>query len=87
MNIPDNISIVKSEYIDNYTIRLSFSDGIVRDVNFGNFLFQHPHPQHDKYRDIAKFKKYKIDKFGDISWGKHGDLMFPVESLYLNNLK
>jgi len=86
MNLPENLKIEKSEYIDNYIIRLSFSDGTVKDVDFGNYLFRHPHPQHDKYRNISKFKKYKINNFGDISWGKHGDLQFPVESLYFNVL-
>jgi len=87
MNIPDNLSIKMSEYIDDYTIRISFSDGTTNDVDFGNYLYKHPHPQYDKYRDVSKFKKYRIDNHGDISWGKYGDLMFPVENLYFNNLE
>jgi len=85
--IPDSLSIVKSEYIDNYIIRLSFSDGIVNDVDFGSYLFKYPHPQYGKYRDLSKFKKYQIDNHGDIYWGKYGDLMFPIENLYFNNLE
>ncbi len=87
MNMPANILIVRSEYIDNYIIRLSFSDGTVNDVDFGNYLLKHPHPQYDKYRDLSAFKKYRIDNHGDIYWGKYGDLMFPVENLYFNNLE
>ena len=61
MNIPDNLSITKSEYIDNYIIRLSFSDGTANDVDFGKYLYRHPHPQYDKYRKLSKFKKYRIE--------------------------
>jgi len=87
MNIPDNLSIIGAEYLDNYTIRLSFSDGKINDVDFGNYLYRHPHPQYDKYRNLSKFKKYRIDNHGDIYWGKYGDLIFPVENLYFNNLE
>ena len=87
MNIPDDIAIKKSEYIGNYTIRLFFSDGKLNDVDFGNYLYQHPHPQYDKYRELSKFQKYKIGKHGDIYWGKHSDLIFPIENLYFNNLE
>jgi len=86
MNIPDNLSITKSEYIDNYIIRLSFSDGTANDVDFGKYLYRHPHPQYDKYRKLSKFKKYRIEN-GDIYWGKNGDLMFPIENMYFNNLE
>ena len=87
MNIPENIAIKKSEYIDNYTIRLFFSDGKLNDVDFRNYLYKRPHPQYDKYRNLSKFKKYKIDKHGDIYWGKSRDLLFPIENLYFNNLE
>jgi len=86
VNIPENLLIVKSEYVADYIIRLSFSDGTINEVDFGNYLYRHPHPQYDKYRDLSKFKKYRIEN-GDIYWGRHGDLMFPIENLYFNNLE
>ena len=86
MNMPDNILITNSEYITDYIIRLSFSDGTTHDVDFGNYLYQHQHPQYDKYRNLSKFKKYRIDN-GDIYWGKNGDLIFPMENLYFNDLE
>jgi hypothetical protein len=86
MNIPDDLSITKSEYIDNYIIRLSFSDGKINEVDFGVYLYRHPHPQYDKYRNLSRFKKYRIEN-GDIYWGKNGDLIFPIENLYFNNLE
>ena len=86
MNIPDNLTIKKSEYIDNYIIRLSFSDGTINDVDFADYFYKRPHPQYDKYRNLSKFKKYCI-KNGDIYWGKNGDLIFPIENLYFNNLE
>ena len=85
--IPHNLHIVKSEYLDGYTIRLTFSDGTVNDVCFGDWLLKHPHPQYDKYRNLSLFKEYAITKFGDIYWGVTWDLAFPVENLYFNNLE
>ena len=86
IDIPENISIIESEYVTDYIIRLSFSDGTSNEVDFGKYLLQHPHPQYDKYRNLSKFKKYRIEN-GDIYWGKHGDLIFPIENLYFNNLE
>jgi len=86
MNIPNNLSITKSEYISDYIIRMFFSDGTTNDVDFGSYLHKHPHPQYDKYRNLSKFKKYCIEN-GDIYWGKTGDLIFPIENLYFNNLE
>ena len=87
MSIPDNLSITKSEYVDNYTIMVSFSDGKTNYVDFGGYLYKHPHPQYDKYRNLSKFRRYRIDRHGDIYWGKYGDLIFSVENLYFNNLE
>ena len=86
MNIPENLTILKSEYVENYIIKLYFSDGTTNNVDFSSYLFKHPHPQYDRYRNISKFKKYRIEN-GDICWGKNSDLIFPIENLYFNNLE
>ena len=86
MNIPHNLFITKSEYVNDYTIKFSFSDGTYNEVDFACYLYKHPHPQYDKYRNLSKFKKFRIEN-GDIYWGKNGDLIFPIENLYFNNLE
>jgi hypothetical protein len=53
------IRIVKAEYIDGYEVRITFSDGVVREIDIAPFLLKNPHPQYDKYSDINNFKKFK----------------------------
>ncbi|MDR0729298.1 MAG: DUF2442 domain-containing protein [Prevotellaceae bacterium] len=76
------IKIVNAEYLDGYEVRLTFSDGVVRDIDFGPFLLMNPHPQYDKYIDIKKFRKFNIE-YGNIVWGKNWDLIFDEYELYL----
>ena len=75
------IKLVKANYVDDYVVELSFSDGVVRQIDFGKFLYTHPHPQYDKYRDLQNFKKFKIER-NNIVWGKNWDLIFDLMDLY-----
>ncbi|WP_366107231.1 hypothetical protein [Spirosoma sp.] len=50
-------------------------------IDFGPFLSAHSHPQHDKYRKLANFKRFKIER-GNVVWGKDWDLIFPVAQLH-----
>ncbi|WP_460969596.1 DUF2442 domain-containing protein [Spirosoma migulaei] len=38
------LTITQADYIDQYQVRLSFSDGTAQVVDFGPFLTNHPHP-------------------------------------------
>ena len=73
--------ITKADYINHYQLRLTFSDGTSQVVDFGPFLMDHPHPQHDKYRNRINFKRFKIER-GNVVWGKDWDLMFTVSQLH-----
>lgn len=75
------LSIVHATYLDDYTVRITFADDTVRDIDFGGFLYKHPHPQWDKYRNLKKFQKFKIEG-NNIVWGKNWDLIFPISDLY-----
>ena len=75
------LAITEAEYTGEYRLRLSFSDGTSQEVDFGSFLLNHPHPQHDKYRKLANFKRFRIER-GNIVWGKDWDLIFPVSQLH-----
>ena len=75
------LTVTEAKYIDQYQLRLTFSDGIVQVVDFGPFLLNHPHPQHDKYRKLANFKRFKIER-GNVVWGRDWDLIFPVSQLH-----
>lgn len=77
--------VVGAEYLADYKIRISFSDLTQQIVDFGPFLTEHPHPQYDKYKKPALFKKFKIES-GNIVWGKDWDLIFPIDQLHAGKI-
>lgn len=74
------ISIIKAEYIGEYKIKLTFSDGMEREIDFGIFLHSAKNPMARKYLDKKLFKKFKID-YGDIVWNDY-EMCFPIWNLY-----
>ena len=79
------LSVVKADYIDGHRLNITFSDDTSQTIDFGPFLVNHPHPQHDKYRIVSNFKRFKIER-GNLVWGRDWDLIFPVEQLYEGNV-
>ncbi|CAG5071408.1 hypothetical protein DYBT9623_03437 [Dyadobacter sp. CECT 9623] len=75
------IELTDATYLSEYRILVKFSDENERIVDFEEFLTKHSHPQFNKYRQPAQFKKFKIER-GNLVWGKDWDLIFPVEQLY-----
>jgi hypothetical protein len=73
--------IQQANYISDLKVELKFNDGTIRNIDFSNFLLNHPHPQYNKYLKPANFKKFYIEN-GNIVWGKNWDLMIPIENLY-----
>jgi hypothetical protein len=73
--------IQQANYISDLKVELKFNDGTIHNVDFSNFLLNHPHPQYNKYLKPANFKKFYIEN-GNIVWGKNWDLMIPIENLY-----
>jgi len=80
------IQVERATYVDGYRIEIEFSDRTAKTVDFDIFLAKHPHPAHDKYKDINLFKQFKIES-GNIVWGKNWDLIFPVDQLYKGRIK
>lgn len=76
----DLIEIKSAIYIGDFAIRLLFSDGVKRLVDFKPFLETSLHPSIQKYFDEKKFKQYKIID-GNLNWNNY-DLIFPLEDLY-----
>lgn len=77
----ENVKIIKVADAGNLTVTLTFSDDTIRNVDIGDFIRRHPHPQYNKYLDPKKFRKFTIEN-GNVVWGKNWDLMFPIEQLY-----
>jgi hypothetical protein len=68
------------EYVNDYQLRLTFSDGLERVVDFKNFLNQSLNPMIQKYLDLEKFRNFSFDD-GDLQWNDY-DLCFPISDLY-----
>jgi len=74
------ISIEKAEYIGDYKISFSFSDGIERVIDFDRFLKNAKNPMTKKYLDKQLFEKYTIE-YGDIIWNDY-EMCFPIWDLH-----
>jgi hypothetical protein len=80
----DLLGIKAASYIGDYAIRIFFSDGFNRLVDFKPFLEASLHPSIRKYLDEVKFKDYQIVD-GNLNWNDY-DLIFPIEDLYKGKL-
>jgi hypothetical protein len=80
------IKVTEAEYIRDFKLKITFSDGTIENVDFQEFLEKNVHPQFNKYRDPRKFEKFQIER-GNIVWGKDWDLIFPIEELYAGHIK
>jgi hypothetical protein len=74
------ITIVKAIYLNDYAIRIFFSDGKNRVVDFKSFLSKTFHPDIAKYLNEKKFKSFKIVE-GNINWNDY-EMIFPIDDLY-----
>ena len=74
------ISIDRAQYLDNYKVRLDFSDGISRTVDFESFLKSAKNPMTKKYLDVDNFKSFTIE-YGDITWNDY-EMCFPIWNLH-----
>jgi len=83
-NNVDLLEIISARYIGDYAIRVFFSDGFNRLVDFKPFLEASLHPSIRKYLDEAKFKDYQIVD-GNLNWNDYA-LIFPIEDLHEGKL-
>lgn len=74
------ISITIAEYIQDYQIRFSFSDGVERTIDFREFLFNARNPMTTKYLDQKLFSNFTIE-YGDIIWNDF-EMCFPIWDLH-----
>lgn len=74
------ISINKAEYLGEYRIRFSFSDGTEQLIDFYNFLNTAKNSMTKKYLDIQMFENFSIE-YGDIIWNDY-EMCFPIWDLH-----
>lgn len=78
------ISIIRAEYIGEYTIKFVFSDKIEKSIDFSDFLNNAKNNMTKKYLDKNLFKDYTIN-YGDISWNDY-EMCFPIWNLHEGNI-
>lgn len=83
--ITDSIlAVAGAEHKGKYVLRIQFSDGMTRDVDFGPFLTRSANPLIRKYLDPNLFHDFTVQD-GDLFWNDY-DLCFPVADLYENTI-
>lgn len=74
------LEVTEAKFLSDYKLLLTFSDGAVRVVDFGPFLEKARNPDTTDYRDVKKFKSFRIH-YGDLVWGDY-QMIFPIMDLY-----
>src|SRR5438874_68977 len=67
---PMKLEITEAEYVSGYKIRLKFSDGTSRIMDFEPFLRKATNPDLAQYRHLKKFKQFRLH-YGDLMWGDY----------------
>lgn len=78
------ITIEQADYQGDHKIKLLFSDGTQRIVDFGPFLCRALNPMTTTYRDIREFQKFEL-LHGDLVWNDY-EMCFPIWDLYEGNI-
>ena len=74
------IKAADAKYIGDFAIRIVFTDGTQKLVDFKPFLQKSNHPSIKKYLKEEMFKDYNIVN-GNLNWNDY-DLIFPIEDIY-----
>jgi len=74
------ISIKKAEYKGDYKIYFLFSDGVEKNVDFGDFLRSAKNPMTKKYLDKNLFQSFIVE-YGDINWNNF-EMCFPIWDIH-----
>ena len=76
----NQLKIDSAKYLSDYAIRIKFSDGNERLVDFKPFLSKSLHPSIKKYLNENEFSNFSLTD-GNLNWNDY-DLIFPLSDLY-----
>ena len=83
-DVPQFLKVTEAKYVSGYKLLLTFNNETVRVVDFGPFLAKARNPDTTDYRDLKKFKSFRIQD-GDLVWGDY-QMIFPIVDLYRANI-
>jgi hypothetical protein len=78
------IDIVGVEQVSSYKLRLTFSEGTERIIDFEPFLKSSRNPMIRDYLEPLRFGTFRVE-YGDLIWDDYG-LCFPTADLYENRI-
>ena len=78
------IDILQAARLADYKLKLSFSDGVERVIDFEPFLRRSSNPMIRAYLDQRKFANFRLEH-GNLIWDDYG-LCFPIADLYENTI-
>jgi len=78
------IDIIRVARVSEYKLKLTFSDGVERVIDFEPFLRKSRNPMIRAYLDPQKFVNFRLE-YGNLIWDDYG-LCFPIADLYENNI-
>ncbi len=74
------LEITNATHLSRYALKLEFSDGTERMIDFEPFLEASRNPAIRVYLDPEKFSQFRIE-YGDLIWADY-ELCFPIADLY-----
>jgi len=80
----DQLKIDSAKYLSDYAIRIKFSDGADKIVDFKPFLSKSLHPSIKKYLDEKRFSNFNLID-GNLNWNDY-ELIFPIWDLYTGKI-
>jgi hypothetical protein len=78
-----DLSIIKANFLVDYNVLLSFSNGKQKIINFQPLFLKYAKGHYSKYLSQTLFAKFQVVN-GNIFWGKNEDIIFPVSFVYNN---
>jgi hypothetical protein len=75
----ESLNISEAEYLSGYKLRLVFSDGTTRLMDFEPFLMRAQNPDLTRYRQLRRFKGFHLH-YGNLMWGDY-EMIFPIADL------
>lgn len=78
------LRIASAKYLSDYVIRVNFTNGEEKLVDFKPFLLKSSHPSIKKYLNENYFSDFKLID-GNLNWNDY-ELIFPIEDLYTNSI-
>jgi hypothetical protein len=79
------VAIRSVEPVDTYKLKIGFTDGTERVVDFEPFLRSARHPAIRAYLEPARFKGFTVED-GFLHWNDF-DLVFPLADLYAGQIR